>query len=171
MDELELFTPRLHLFPCSSALSPFVYSPKHAMESQLGGTFADDWLNGEGRDLIAYYVHWTELDPSLYGWGLWFIQHRTSAVIFGSIGFKGKPNDDGMIEMGYGVSEDYRLQGFTFEAAQHMVAWAFGQPTVRQITAECLHDNQGSVRILEKLGMMRIGQDGEYIKWKLDPPV
>jgi ribosomal-protein-alanine N-acetyltransferase len=38
------------------------------------------------------------------------------------------------------------------------------------VIAECLPDNVGSIRVLEKLGMQRTGIEGMYIKWKLDKP-
>jgi len=35
------------------------------------------------------------------------------------------------------------------------------------ITAECLNDNIGSIRVLEKVGMRRLEPEGNLLKWEL----
>jgi ribosomal-protein-alanine N-acetyltransferase len=140
------------------------------METLLGAHIASDWLDSEARGLITYYAQWLEHDPTMLGWGLWFLKHRADKVIFGSAGFKGKPDLNGQVEIGYGIGASYRRRGYTYEAAQALVDWAFQQPGVQRVVAECLPDNVGSARILEKLGMLRTGIEGMYIKWKLDKP-
>lgn len=163
-------TERLDIFPCPPQVGRATYGGKRQMETVLGAQVMSDWLDGEARGLITYYSQWLEQDPSLMGYGLWLLKHRADKVIFGSAGFKGKPDIAGQIEIGYGISATYRRKGYTFEAAQALVNWAFQQPTVRRVIAECLPDNAGSIRILEKLGMTRTGIQGMYIKWKLDKP-
>ena len=90
--------------------------------------------------------------------------------MFGSAGFKGKPDEDGEIEIGYGISPNFRRQGYTFEAARALVDWGFADPDVKILVAECLPNNTGSARILEKLGMTNLGIRGGYIRWKLVKP-
>jgi len=96
-----------------------------------------------------------------------FADEQRYQLVFGSAGFKGKPDEDGEIEIGYGISPHYRRQGYTFEAASALKDWAFAHPEVRQLNAECLPDNVGSARILQKLGMTNLGIRGGYIRWKL----
>jgi RimJ/RimL family protein N-acetyltransferase len=40
-------------------------------------------------------------------------------------------------------------------------------PDIRRITAKCLDDNAGSLRVLEKLGMQRMGRAGETLHFEL----
>jgi ribosomal-protein-alanine N-acetyltransferase len=103
----------------------------------------------------------------MLGWGLWLIMHNADRMVFGSAGFKGKPDENGRVEIGYGISPTYRRQGYTFEAAQGLVNWGFQHPEVKHIIAECLPENIGSKRILEKLGMTNLGIQGGYLKWTL----
>jgi RimJ/RimL family protein N-acetyltransferase len=35
------------------------------------------------------------------------------------------------------------------------------------ITAQCLDDNIGSIRVLEKVGMRRLAPEGKRLKWEL----
>jgi ribosomal-protein-alanine N-acetyltransferase len=164
-----LVTSRLTLIPCPAEVANAAYSPQRTMEAILGAKLDTEWLEDEGRSLLTYYAGQINFDPMILGWGLWLIMHTADKVVFGSAGYKGKPNVNGMVEIGYGISPKYRRQGYTFEAAQALVNWAFAQPEVRYITAESLTDNWGSIRILEKLGMRRIGVQGSYIKWELWP--
>jgi ribosomal-protein-alanine N-acetyltransferase len=167
---LLLATARLDLVPCPPQIARASYGGKRQMETLLGVPIAADWLDNDARGLMTYYAQWLEQDPTMLGWGLWLLKHRADQMIIGSAGFKGKPNQQGQIEIGYGISPSYRRHGYTFEAASALVNWAFTHPVVRQIIAECLIDNVGSARILEKLGMVRTGIEGEYIKWKLIKP-
>jgi [ribosomal protein S5]-alanine N-acetyltransferase len=164
-----LTTQRLTLIPCSIEVANAAYGSKRHLESLVGARLESTWLDDDGRGLLSYYAGQMNYDPAMLGWGLWLIQHSAQGIVFGSIGFKGKPNADGMVEIGYGIAPPYRRQGYTFEAARALVNWAFAQPGVAYITAECLLDNYGSARILEKLGMRRTGVQGSYIKWELKP--
>jgi ribosomal-protein-alanine N-acetyltransferase len=163
-------TARLDVFPCPPQVARAAYGGKRQMETLLGSQISADWLDGEARSLLTYYAQWLEHDPAMLGWGLWLLKHRSDQVIFGSAGFKGKPNLSGQVEIGYGIGASYRRRGYTYEAAQALVNWAFQQPDVKRIVAESLPENAGSIRILEKLGMQRTGIEGAYIKWKLDKP-
>lgn len=165
---LRIQTPHLDLFPCPPQIARASYGGKRQMETLLGAPIAGDWLNNEARGLLTYYSQWLEHDPTLLGWGLWLLKHRADQIIIGSAGFKGKPDYKGHIEIGYGISPTYWRRGYGFEAAKSLVDWAFAQPIVQRINAECLIENAGSARILEKLGMVRTGIEGDYIKWKLE---
>ncbi|MDZ7960799.1 MAG: GNAT family N-acetyltransferase [Aulosira sp. DedQUE10] len=66
---------------------------------------------------------------------------------------KGKPDAQGTVELGYEVVPKYRHQGYTFEAVQALVDFAFTQPELKRIIAHAPQDILASCRILEKLGM------------------
>jgi len=93
--------------------------------------------------------------------------HDFEQKIIGDLGFKGRPDTNGTVEIGYGIVPEYRRQGYTFEAAKTLVSWAFGQNTVYKIIAECTEDNTPSIRILEKLRMRPISSSNGMLKWEL----
>jgi ribosomal-protein-alanine N-acetyltransferase len=163
-----LSSARLDLIACTGALSVLAYAPQRELEAALGSPIASDWLNDDARFLISYYADWALVDPSQVGWGLWFVRERACDCIIGSAGFKGKPDWHGVIEMGYGISPTFQRRGYATEAARALTHWAFRQPRVKRLTAECLHDNIASRRVLEHLGMHFAGPDGDYDRWVLD---
>lgn len=51
-----------------------------------------------------------------------------------------------------------------------LIEWAFHQPTVSRVTAECLPDNAPSIRVLEKIGMERVSESQTMIYWEINNP-
>ena len=78
----------------------------------------------------------------------------------GELCFKGL-DENGVAEIGYGISEHYQNQGFAGEAVQAVAAWALREPDVRAIEAETDANNIVSQRVLEKCGFEPNGQMGE----------
>lgn len=164
----EIETERLTLTACPAQIARAAGGGKRQLESLMGARLDEEWLDEDGRGLLSFYDYQLRGDPEMLGWGLWLIKHRTERIVFGSIGFKGKPNTQGMVEIGYGIAPSFRQHGYTFEAATALVNWAWNDPRVQRVIAECLPDNAGSKRILEKLGMTCTGKSGGYLKWYLD---
>ena len=59
-------------------------------------------------------------------------------------------------------------QGYATEAARTLVDWALGQPQVLRIWTVVDVDNAASVRVLEKLGMVR---EGVLRRWSIHPNI
>src|SRR5690606_19390590 len=141
----------------------------HRQTETLTGYYVHpDWPSMEIRAYLPFYAAQVEADPSLLGWGIWLVVHQADRTVIGDVGFKGKPDATGAVDIGYGLVPPYRRQGYTFEAALALRDWAFAQPGVCRMTGDCLPDNVGSARILEKLGMRQIGMSsGGLILWEM----
>jgi RimJ/RimL family protein N-acetyltransferase len=77
--------------------------------------------------------------------------------IVGSVIFHGRPDDNGLVEVGYGVEESAQKQGFATEAVAACVEWVLTQPRVKKVRATTPPWHQASIRVLEKCGFVRIG--------------
>ena len=98
--------------------------------------------------------------PDQWVWyAMWMIELRDGTQI-GDLCFKGL-DKDGMAEIGYGILEDYRGQGYAAEAADAAAAWALRQPAVTRVEAETAPDNRASQRVLAKCGFLPTGTSGE----------
>lgn len=170
MTSLLIESDRLRLIPCAEPVARAVTSSRHQAEALLGLVVHPDWPGPDIRGYLPYYVRQLGADPSRLGWGIWLIILRGERLVIGDVGFKGKPDSGGTIDLGYGLVPAYRRRGYGFEAAAALRDWAFRQPGVRRMTADCLPDNIGSARILQKLGMKRIGlsEDG-LLLWEYIP--
>ncbi len=87
----------------------------------------------------------------------------------GLLGFKGAPDANGEVEIGYGIEPAYRGQGLATEAAARLIAWAFFDSRCRTVTAIGVrNDNAASERVLTKLGARRVRQAEDASDWRID---
>ena len=105
-------------------------------------------------------------------WSLGFaVVHRQSRSIIGSAGFKGAPDADGMVEVAYGIVPAFEGRGHATDAAQALVAYAFGSGLVQQVRAHTLPTPNASTHVLAKCGFQRTGEvidpdDGPVWRWE-----
>lgn len=85
----------------------------------------------------------------------WAIEKKDGTHI-GDLCFKGL-NNDGSVEIGYGITEENQGKGYATEAVEAVIVWALDQPGVRQVEAEIEQDNKKSQRVLEKCGFSPLG--------------
>ncbi|MBB6455348.1 ribosomal-protein-alanine N-acetyltransferase [Salirhabdus euzebyi] len=122
--------------------------------------------NYELGDHISFYLSQLQNDPSMLGWGVWFVVDKESNTVIGDIGFKGKPNDHHTVDIGYGVHPTYQGKGIATEAVRGLIDWAF-QQNVEIVTADCLQDNIPSIKVLEKIGMTKTKTHDDMFYWEI----
>jgi len=91
-----------------------------------------------------------------------------------SVGFKGPPVD-GIIEIAYGVFEQYRKQGIGTAICKLLVDLSLKTDPSIKITARTLPENNYSSRVLEKNNFIFAGEindpeDGEVWEWVYSLP-
>ena len=115
-----------------------------------------DKLNQASRDDIPWITYWLiKVPPDGFGAGL--------------IGFKGIPNQTGIVEIGYGIDPSFRNQGYMTEAVLALFKWAFGDPRCQRIIAPNTdRSNLASNRVLEKAGMRIYTEGPNTLSWCID---
>ena len=108
-------------------------------------------------------------NPDRWAWyAVWMITLKDGTHV-GDLSFKGL-EPDGAAEIGYGVYDAYRENGFAAEAVGAAVSWALCQPGVTRVEAETEPGNAASQRVLEKCGFIPTGTAGEegprYVKYR-----
>ena len=105
--------------------------------------------------------HLFVVDPprALVGWG----------------GFKGPPDADGAVEIGYAIAPSWQGRGVATAAVGALLRTAWAAPEVRQVLAHTLAGPNASVRVLEKSGFVRDGENldgdvGVVWRFRLDRP-
>ena len=73
-----------------------------------------------------------------------------------------------MVELGYGIAEEYRGLGYATEAVETILTWAFDQPGVTSVAAETEEGNAASRRVLEKCGFIPAGEGREGSRFVLN---
>jgi len=171
---LRIKTARLKLIPCPLEVAEAsIFNPSRVAEI-LGASVPEDWQKAEVQEFLPMYAQMLVDDPTKLGWGVWLMIQIQENILIGDLGFGGKPDESGSLEIGYEVFTVYRNQGYGFEAVEALVSWAFSHPELKRLTAHCPVDNLASRRILEKLGMERLHlvempefTDTKVWKWQL----
>ena len=148
---MKLETQRLDVIPCTEKTVEIAI--KQAYDN--------------GQEISTYLMLLNE-DPSLLYWGSWLVVRKVDGIVLGDIGFKGKPDENKVVEIGYGFLKNYWKKGYATEAVGALIQWAFRTSKVDKVVAETLHDNYGSIRVLEKLNMKKISETDTMINWEIE---
>ena len=103
----------------------------------------------------------------LGGFGSYEVIRRADGQVIGDAGFMGPPDATGAVSVGCAITEDARGQGYATEALAALLAWAREQPDLTCVLADTTRANLASQRLLERVGLHRIGEDGELIYYML----
>jgi ribosomal-protein-alanine N-acetyltransferase len=87
----------------------------------------------------------------------------------GLAGFKGVPDGQGEVEIGYGIDPACQGQSYATEAVRALIAWAFQSPECTSVIApNTKRSNIASNRVLGKVGMRIYAETAEAISWRID---
>ena len=140
-----LNTERLRIYPAS----------REQMEAMIASEQDEELKKAYSEMLEGCQRH-----PDQWDWyAIWMIE-KTDGTHIGDLCFKGL-REDGIAEIGYGILEGHRGQGYATEAVQAACHWAFLHPDVRSLEAETDAENAASQRVLEKCGFRPNGTFGE----------
>lgn len=79
----------------------------------------------------------------------------------GDLCFKGTPDGNGAVEIGYGIDAEYAGNGYATEMVSAMAHWASVQPDVKLVTAQTEPSNEASQKVLKKSGFVQDGYGEE----------
>jgi ribosomal-protein-alanine N-acetyltransferase len=165
MSGTRLETARLELRPLPAEAAAALQLDRADAAQLLGAMLPPDWPQQDLVDLLPGQATLSLRDEQF---GIWVLVERATGEVIGDAGFLGRPDADGLVEIGYSVVPAARRRGFATEAADALVTWALGQPGVRAVLAVSDHDNRPSVSTLERLGFTRTSEHGGKVHWRLD---
>ncbi len=165
-------TDRLILRPVDAELARAMLQDRRAATDLAGAAFHRDFPDQALADMLPAHAEDLDNGRAILGWGLWVAVYKSIRLVVGGISFKGPPNSLGEVEVGYGMVRAHRRRGLAVEGTGALVAWALRDSQVGRILAHCEEANLGSIRVLEKLGFLRLPAgrnqtDDELIRWEL----
>jgi len=163
-------TKNLKLIPCELAHFEAIVNDPKQLEGLLDVSVADEWISFP--EAMPYGYEYLKTNPDALGWWTYLFIHTQDKRLIGSGGYKGKADESGMVEIGYGIAPEYRNRGLATEAAQGLVDYAFSQPKIEVIDAHTLAEVNPSTKVLERIGMKNIEtlhdpDEGEVWHWRL----
>jgi RimJ/RimL family protein N-acetyltransferase len=152
MEAVTLRTPRLLLRPWREAdLEPFARLNADPDVSR----FAPAPLDRAQSDALARTImdHFRE-----HGWGFWAVEEPGGEPFLGFIGLnvaRFPAPFTPCVETGWRLACSHWGRGLAPEGARTALAFAFGPLGLEEVVAFTAHANQPSMRVMEKLGMVR----------------
>ena len=128
----------------------------------------EGWPGPELLEALPVFINDLQDDPSSLGWHAWMVIQKKGSLIIGDVGFKGPPEKENTVEIGFSIVPSRRGSGFALEAVSSMVEHALSTHANIRLTAECSADNRPSRKILETCGFRRSGRIGENLLFRRD---
>ena len=163
-----LQTQRLRLIALNmDQLRAYLNAPER-LETEMGLLVSRKILTNTVRGAIAIKLsRMDKVDERHHPWfTYWLIVVESIPFGAGLVGYKGLPDHKGAVEIGYGIDPDYQNHGYTTEAVQALIRWAFHQPNCRAVTAHAVQ-NPASNRVLDKLRMRVFQEQDGTCSWRL----
>lgn len=162
----EIRTQRLRLVAMTRELARLQTDDRAAFFRALGVAPEASWppelMDAEAVDGLRARI---EADPAQAGWLFWvFIWPGAGGQpdrLVGGGGFKGEPDANGQIEIGYSMLLSFREQGLATEAVEGLLSWARQDARVKRVKAATLPHLTASRRVLEKTGFEEVGERTE----------
>jgi RimJ/RimL family protein N-acetyltransferase len=165
-----LHTLRMVLVPANDGLLGAALESDEALGNALGVKMAEGWTEF-GREPFKYALTMMQEDQHAGGWINYFPVLQRDQTLVGNGGFKGKPNDEGWVEIGYEIAPGYRNQGLATEFAMALIDFALASPNVTGICAHTLAEENASCAVLRKCGFEKTAElvdpdDGPIWRWE-----
>lgn len=91
-------------------------------------------------------------------WVTRLIVDTQTGTIVGRAGFHGRPDQDGMVEVGYSIDPLHRRQGHARAALEIMLEVAKKEPNVKTVRATVRPDNLASRALIDQYGFKEVGE-------------
>ena len=167
----EIRTPRLILTRSTiGRLSALIHSAAEYLRV-YGYAVEDGYI--EYPDVLADSLQLALEFPEHRQWWLPYLMiHPVDHALVGACGYRGPPDEQGFVEIGYGIAPAYRGRGLVSEAALALAGHAFHGTAVTGVRAHTLPETSASTRILTKCGFIHTGdfddpEDGTLWRWEL----
>ena len=161
-------THRLEIIVLIAAQLHLLANDIAALEADLECTYKGEPLMGRFLDAIRLQANKSAEDElNLAFHSFWLMIRKQDRTAIGMAGFKGPPGDEREVEIGYGIGEQHRGNGFMAEAVRAICAWALEQRTVDRVIAETETNNTPSERVLELCGFVKYKTMAESAWWEL----
>lgn len=170
----EIRTARLVLIPATLAVLAAELSGPDALAAALDVRIPPEWppdLYDEAALRFTYDL--LRSNPQHAGWTFFYIATpRPERTLVGLGGFKGAPDPDGVVEIGYSILAAWRRRGFATEAVQAFLRRAWADPRVTFVIAETMPELVASIGVLEKCGFALVGEGSEpgVIRFAIERP-
>jgi RimJ/RimL family protein N-acetyltransferase len=162
-------TPRLDLVAATAPCLLAEMEGPAALSRLIGARVGEEWPPPLfDADALEWALDQVRIDPRFEEWGMRYMVLRDSdaggAEAVGVAGYKGPPDAENEVEIGYSVLPSYHRRGLASEAVAALVAHAFDLHGVNRIVAHTLPHLDASIGVLHRTGFtLEAELDGEDV--------
>ncbi len=165
---IRLETPRLTLMALTAQQMRWQRDDFARLEQALGLAASGQRLEDELQPIVSRAISHIRRRPHHARWHCqWAAVLKEERRIIGSLAFKGPPDRENAVEIGYGFDPFYHNRGLATEAVTEMVRWALSEDGVETVIAETANMNVASMRVLQKVGFVITSATQRYLYWKI----
>ncbi|GAE01303.1 acetyltransferase [Clostridium botulinum B str. Osaka05] len=160
-------TERLELIPLTLNQLKLWIEDIYQLEKELDCSYKAESMEGFFLEVVKGQYEITQKDPNNYLWySFFFLVRKEDRVVVGSADFKDIPNENGEVEIGYGLGKEFEHNGYMTEAVKAMCGWALKQNGVTSVIAETDLEGLASQKILKHCGFKK-DKEEETLWWRL----
>ena len=97
----------LRLLDCTPDIIEALLQGEAFQKKYLQVNIAPYWSNF-GTGVFDYALSQINQHPETQGWWMYLVIHKDSNTLIGTCGYKGLPDDNGAVEIGYEIAPAYR---------------------------------------------------------------
>ncbi len=162
-------TNRLKIIPLTYPQLITYLKAGDKLEDELALTRTGRIVSEEVKDMVEHFTL-----PKMKGvnkhnylfYTFWIVIDTSINIIVAELGFKGTPDKNSTIEIGYGTMAGYTGKGYMTEAVGGMLNWALEREDVKCVLAETDEKNLASIRVVQKNGFERFDKRGMMLWWR-----
>jgi ribosomal-protein-alanine N-acetyltransferase len=117
----------------------------------------------DARDFIEKISVFSARNEGIF----WAITLIGETKLIGAIVFWNIEWENNKAEIGYELLPEYQGKGIMTEALKKVIEFGFGKLKFTTIMADPKEKNEKSIKLLETLGFVLNGRDGEYLVYRL----
>lgn len=154
----ELFSDSVRLVPTTVELLDYEERSGADLARELGVASPPAWPpDFNGPETRAWFRDRLRSHPENVGWYSWYVISTIDGIptLAGIAGYKGPPDPEGKVEIGYAVVPELQRLGIASSAVKALCEHAFGRGT-KTIIAHTLPALTASQAVLQKPGSERL---------------
>jgi [ribosomal protein S5]-alanine N-acetyltransferase len=159
-------TERTQLMPFTIELIDAAYSKNYSKLESIGIAANQEWPEPDLLEALPVFRNLI-LENGINGFNSWIIKDKKTNEVIGSLGFLGNPDEKGNVEIGFGIIPSKRNKGYCIETVKELIIWVKKQKGVQCIKAQCERTNEGSKKILYKLGFGEKQEQNGLMNWEM----
>ncbi|MFI5135580.1 MAG: GNAT family N-acetyltransferase [Chitinophagales bacterium] len=164
-------TERLRLINCDEEIIHAILESDEAISTLLQVNVASPWSEA-GEAAFRFSLEKISSFPDEKIWWTYLPILKSENKLIGSGGYKGKPDENGIVEFGYEIAVAYRNRGLATEMAKGLIQFAFKSDLVQVVMAHTLAEENASVKVLRKCGLQFINEEnddeaGKVWRWEM----